>query len=207
MLLATCFGLVKKYAPRKYSSFEIIRFNLIDFYFNFTEPEVEIKIEEEPITIPKETADPPATAENPDNNKQKSAAGQAEENKTTTKSNKRTTRSSEKISDIAVDDEFLPEPAPTPSKKPKITNKLISDFFTPEEVAVNQAENHALFYDDSVPCEATAAPEEEREPCLEPDCDRKFISYFSMMRHVAFFHRAKKTATILRQKMPRAIKA
>ena len=113
------------------------------------------------------------------------------------KSPRRTKRN---ISKVQIEDDLEEDDLPA-------SKKLICDFFTPEEVADNRAANHQDFYDDSVPCEATAAPDEEREPCLEPECDRKFISYFSMMRHVAFFHRAGKTARIIRLKMPKEVGA
>ncbi|TRY73454.1 hypothetical protein TCAL_07902 [Tigriopus californicus] len=39
-------------------------------------------------------------------------------------------------------------------------------------------------------------PMERNEPCEL--CDRKFVSYFSMMRHVAFTHRAEKTRRLMK---------
>merc|ERR1719510_1717183 len=71
-------------------------------------------------------------------------------------------------------------------------------FYTKEELAVSKLENHHLFYDDSVTCAANADPNEELENC--PNCERKFVSYFSMMRHFAFFHRPEKTASIMKLK-------
>jgi len=71
-------------------------------------------------------------------------------------------------------------------------------FYTKEELAVSKLENHHLFYDDSVTCAANADPNEELEKC--PDCDRKFVSYFGMMRHFAFLHRPEKTASIMKLK-------
>lgn len=39
-------------------------------------------------------------------------------------------------------------------------------------------------------------PQERNEPCEL--CERKFVSYFSMMRHVAFTHRAEKTRRLMK---------
>ena len=45
-------------------------------------------------------------------------------------------------------------------------------------------------------------PEEIFEECLYKDeCARKFCSYFSMMRHVAFFHRPERTAELMKLKL------
>ena len=42
-------------------------------------------------------------------------------------------------------------------------------------------------------------PDELLEECLYKDeCSRKFCSYFSMMRHVAFFHRPERTAELMK---------
>ena len=74
-------------------------------------------------------------------------------------------------------------------------------FFTPEEQEAWNAEDHQSFYPESVPCEAKADPEEERESCLDPKCDRKFLNYFSMMRHVAFAHYPARTAKAMKLKV------
>lgn len=74
-------------------------------------------------------------------------------------------------------------------------------FYSPEEIAACAEENHESFYGPDVPCDANTDPDEEREPCLYPECERKFLSYFSMMRHVAFFHRPVKTAKIMKLKV------
>ena len=86
------------------------------------------------------------------------------------------------------------------ARKSRREQKNTDEFYSAEDIAKCQSENHHLFYEDSVPCEANADPSEEREPCIESGCDRKFISYFSMMRHVAFFHRPEKTAKIMKLK-------
>ena len=45
-------------------------------------------------------------------------------------------------------------------------------------------------------------PDEIFEECLYKDeCARKFCSYFSMMRHVAFFHRPERTAELMKLKL------
>ena len=45
-------------------------------------------------------------------------------------------------------------------------------------------------------------PDETFEECLYKDeCARKFCSYFSMMRHVAFFHRPERTAELMKLKL------
>ena len=45
-------------------------------------------------------------------------------------------------------------------------------------------------------------PDELLEECLYKDeCTRKFCSYFSMMRHVAFFHRPERTAELMKLKL------
>ena len=45
-------------------------------------------------------------------------------------------------------------------------------------------------------------PDELLEECLYKDeCSRKFCSYFSMMRHVAFFHRPERTAELMKLKL------
>ena len=45
-------------------------------------------------------------------------------------------------------------------------------------------------------------PDEIFEECLYKDeCTRKFCSYFSMMRHVAFFHRPERTAELMKIKL------
>ena len=41
---------------------------------------------------------------------------------------------------------------------------------------MGKLENHHLFFDEDVPCEANTPLEEDRECC--PKCDRKFITYF-----------------------------
>ena len=74
-------------------------------------------------------------------------------------------------------------------------------FFTPEEQEAWNAEDHQSFYPESVPCEAKADPEEERESCLDPKCDRKFLNYFSMMRHFAFAHNPARTAKAMKLKV------
>ena len=76
-----------------------------------------------------------------------------------------------------------------------------NDFYTKEEIAVCEAENHSSFYDDSVACAANAPPEEELEPCQFENCNRKFLTYYSMMRHLAFFHYPEKTASIMNLKV------
>ena len=43
-------------------------------------------------------------------------------------------------------------------------------------------------------------PEELIEICMYYDCERKFTSYLSMMRHVALKHRPDKTLSLMRQK-------
>ena len=48
----------------------------------------------------------------------------------------------------------------------------------------------------------TPDSEEIVEECLYVDeCTRKFSSYFSMMRHVAFFHRPERTAELMKLKL------
>ena len=74
-------------------------------------------------------------------------------------------------------------------------------FFSKEELAIWDAEDHQSFYPDSVPCHKTADPDDERETCLDPKCDRKFLSYFSMMRHVAFAHYPARTAKAMKLKV------
>ncbi len=41
-------------------------------------------------------------------------------------------------------------------------------------------------------------PQELVEPCIIDGCERKFYSYFSMMRHVAFTHRPEKTMSLMK---------
>jgi len=95
----------------------------------------------------------------------------------------------------------------SPAKKQEYEYK--GSFYTKEELAKCKSENHQKFYDDSVACAENADPEEELEKC--PDCERKFVSYFSMMRHIAFFHRPEKTASIMKltpiPRTPNEIKA
>ena len=76
-----------------------------------------------------------------------------------------------------------------------------SEFYNSEELAVCEAENHSAFYDDSVPCAANAPPDEELEPCQFENCTKKFLNYYSMMRHLAFFHYPEKTASIMNLKV------
>ena len=65
-------------------------------------------------------------------------------------------------------------------------------FYSKEELDLNKLENHHLFYDDKVNCEASAPFTQDRVFC--PKCDRKFIDSSSLQRHVAFRHFPKKTA-------------
>ena len=52
------------------------------------------------------------------------------------------------------------------------------------------------------PSETPDDPDELLEECLYKDeCTRKFCSYFSMMRHVAFFHRPERTAELMKLKL------
>ena len=52
------------------------------------------------------------------------------------------------------------------------------------------------------PSETPDDPDEFLEECLYKDeCSRKFCSYFSMMRHVAFFHRPERTAELMKLKL------
>ena len=91
-------------------------------------------------------------------------------------------------------------PAPAPAVVTSDPDESLP-FFTPEEQEAWNAEDHQSFYPDSVPCEAKADPEEERESCLDPKCDRKFLNYFSMMRHVAFAHYPARTAKAMKLKV------
>jgi len=53
-------------------------------------------------------------------------------------------------------------------------------------------------------CSSSEVPESDEmvEECLYKDeCARKFCSYFSMMRHVAFFHRPERTAELMKLKL------
>ena len=65
-------------------------------------------------------------------------------------------------------------------------------FYTKKELDLNKLENHHLFYDDKVNCEASAPLTQARVFCSK--CDRKFIDSSSLQRHVAFRHFPKKTA-------------
>ncbi len=71
-------------------------------------------------------------------------------------------------------------------------------FYNDDELKSVLKEKHQDFFDDSVPCHETADPAEDREPCLIETCERQFLSYFSMMRHVAFFHRPEKTVASMK---------
>jgi len=81
-------------------------------------------------------------------------------------------------------------------QSPLVKEVTDDSFYTKEELAVSKLENHHLFFDDDVPCEANTPLEEDRECC--PKCDRKFITYFSMMRHVAFAHYPAETARLMK---------
>ncbi len=111
-----------------------------------------------------------------------------------------------------------PPPAPPAKKRKQSHSNLLKEleeeversyeamkksrgFYTPEELKKCEAEKHEDFYDNTVSCEANAEPDDEREACIEPGCSRKFINYFSMMRHVAFFHRPEKTAKLMKVKV------
>ena len=61
-------------------------------------------------------------------------------------------------------------------QSPLVKEVTDDSFYTKEELAVSKLENHHLFFDDDVPCEANTPLEEDRECC--PKCDRKFITYF-----------------------------
>ena len=61
-------------------------------------------------------------------------------------------------------------------QSPLVKEVTDDGFYTKEELAVSKLENHHLFFDDDVPCEANTPLEEDRESC--PKCDRKFITYF-----------------------------
>ena len=76
-----------------------------------------------------------------------------------------------------------------------------SEFYNKEEIAVCEAENHSSFYDETVASAANAPPDEELEPCQFEDCNKKFLNYYSMMRHLAFFHYPEKTASIMNLKV------
>jgi KRAB domain-containing zinc finger protein len=79
-------------------------------------------------------------------------------------------------------------------KKHKISDHESENgsFYTKEELDLNKLENHHLFYDDKVNCEASAPLTQARVFCSK--CDRKFIDSSSLQRHVAFRHFPKKTA-------------
>ena len=68
-------------------------------------------------------------------------------------------------------------------------------FYTKEELDLNKLENHQLFYDDKVDCEASAPLTLARVFCYK--CDRKFIDSSSLQRHVAFRHFPEKTARLM----------
>ena len=68
-------------------------------------------------------------------------------------------------------------------------------FYTKEELDLNKLENHQLFYDDKVDCEASAPLTQARVFCQK--CDRKFIDSSSLQRHIAFRHFPKKTARLM----------
>ena len=68
-------------------------------------------------------------------------------------------------------------------------------FYTKEELDLNKLENHQLFYDDKVICEASAPLTQARVFCFK--CDRKFIDSSSLQRHVAFRHFPEKTARLM----------
>lgn len=90
-------------------------------------------------------------------------------------------------------DKALP-PVEDPFEDPETSKE---PFYTTQELEQCVSAKHHDFYPDAVPCDANAGADEEREPCLIVECDRKFLSYFSMMRHVAFFHRPAKTASLM----------
>ena len=96
---------------------------------------------------------------------------------------------------------------PNPEPEPEVIEVETEEpdesqpFFSPKELEVWDAEDHQSFYPDSVPCVATADPKEELESCIDPKCDRKFLSYFSMMRHVAFAHYPARTAKAMKLKV------
>ena len=46
--------------------------------------------------------------------------------------------------------------------------------------------------------EAILKEEDLEEECIIEGCSRKFLSYFSMMRHVAFHHRPARTARLMK---------
>ena len=73
-------------------------------------------------------------------------------------------------------------------QSPLVKEVTDDSFYTKEELAVSKLENHHLFFDDDVPCEANTPLEEDRECC--PKCDRKFITYF---RYVKFIYSEKAT--------------
>ena len=98
--------------------------------------------------------------------------------------------------------EVLPDPEPPEVIEVETEEPDESQpFFSPQELKVWDAEDHQSFYPDSVPCVATADPKEEVESCIDPKCDRKFLSYFSMMRHVAFAHYPARTAKAMKLKV------
>ena len=68
-------------------------------------------------------------------------------------------------------------------------------FYTKEELDLNKLENHQLFYDEKVDCEASAPLTQARVFCYK--CDRKFIDSSSLQRHVAFRHFPEKTARLM----------
>lgn len=74
-------------------------------------------------------------------------------------------------------------------------------FYNEEELESADKEQHDRFYGESVPCHANAPADQARELCLyNKECNRQFVSYFSMMRHVAFHHRPDKTLGLMKLK-------
>jgi len=103
------------------------------------------------------------------------------------------------IIELKVKEEIVePDPEPDLVAESEVGS---SEFYTSEEIAVCEAENHSSFYDETVACAANAPPDEELEPCQFDNCNKKFLNYYSMMRHLAFFHYPEKTASIMNLKV------
>ena len=87
-------------------------------------------------------------------------------------------------------------------EKDKITNKC-EDASNEDNCNKEDKENRSENTNETIkPSEIPDEPDELLEECLYKDeCSRKFCSYFSMMRHVAFFHRPERTAELMKLKL------
>ncbi len=79
---------------------------------------------------------------------------------------------------------------------PKNSKKYLDSLF--DESYFNNVDKDGklalAFYGD----EAILKDEDLEEECIIEGCDRKFLTYFSMMRHVAFHHRPARTARLMK---------